>query len=298
AYVALWGLTLVRLERHFHRVVMDFTDHRRGPGFFTTVAGTCVLGMEAGVVRGRYEVAIVLWCVGTVLWLVLTYTFFTAVTVRATKPSLEQGISGSWLNVVVATQSVSALGTFVAVRLSRHHNEMLFAALAMFLLGCMLYMLIIGLILYRFLFFTMEPREFTPPYWIDMGAEAITTLAGAMLVTHAADSLLLQGFLPFLKGFTLFFWVTGTWWIPLLVILTIWRHLWKHDPLKYDPRYWSMVFPLGMYTACTWELAKSTHLEFLAAIPQYFIFVALLAWVVTLGGMIHAIVRGTTRGDC
>ncbi|HUJ12052.1 MAG TPA: tellurite resistance/C4-dicarboxylate transporter family protein, partial [Verrucomicrobiae bacterium] len=114
AYIVLWGLTLVRLARHFHRVVIDFTDHRRGPGFFTTVAGTCVLGMEIGVVRGRYEGAVILWCVGTVLWLVLMYTFFTAVTVRATKPSLEQGISGSWLNVVVATQSVSVLGTFVA----------------------------------------------------------------------------------------------------------------------------------------------------------------------------------------
>ncbi len=68
-----------------------------------------------------------------------------------------------------------------------------------------------------------------------MGAVAITTLAGANLMLHAAEWHFLMEVLPFLKGFTLFFWVAGTWWIPLLFILGVWRHLYKRHPLTYDP---------------------------------------------------------------
>ena len=42
-------------------------------------------------------VAVGLWFAALALWFVLTYTFFTAVTVRAQKPTLEAGINGAWL---------------------------------------------------------------------------------------------------------------------------------------------------------------------------------------------------------
>jgi tellurite resistance protein TehA-like permease len=53
------------------------------------------------------------------------------------------------------------------------------------------------------------------------------------------------------KGFTLFFWATATWWIPLLLLLEGWRHLWRHVPLRYETDDWGIVFPAGMYTVAT-----------------------------------------------
>jgi tellurite resistance protein TehA-like permease len=287
AYLVLSLLLLIRAIGFFPRVKADVTDHVRGPGFFTVVAGTCVLGSQLVIVAGQYEVARVLWWLGILIWTLVMYTFFTSVTVRENKPPLESGLNGAWLLASVATQSISVLGTLLASHFGAYRELLLFFTLCMFLLGCMLYLLLITLIFYRFTFINLTTKALTPPYWINMGAVAITTLAGARLILAAPDWGFLTEILPFLKGFTLFFWAAGTWWIPLLFILGIWRHIYKRFPLVYDPQYWGMVFPLGMYTACTIQLSKAINFEYLLVIPRYFIYVALAAWLLAFTGLIR-----------
>ena len=128
-----------------------------------------------------------------------------------------------------------------------------------------------------------------------MGAMAISTLAGALLVRSAASSPLLQSLLPFLKGFTLFFWATASWWIPMLVILGIWRYVYHKVPLTYDPLYWGAVFPLAMYTTATFQLGKVFALPFLFIIPQLFVGLALTAWLLTFIGLVLTLTFGLKR---
>ncbi len=292
-YLVLAGLTALRIAWFAPDVLADLTDHRRSVGFFTMVAATNILGTQCLLIGGGVTIAVALWVVGLTLWAGLTYAIFVTLTVKSVKPPLNEGITGAWLLAIVATQSVALLSALLATHWPQPYRlELNFLALSMWLWGGMFYIWMISLIFYRYTFFTFSPDDLSPPYWINMGAMAISVLAGARLVENTAGAPLLQSVLPFLKGFTVLYWATGTWWIPMLFLLGIWRHVYRRFPLRYDPSYWGAVFPLGMYTVCTLQLAKALKLDFLLFIPRFFIFIAAAAWCLAFAGLLHHLWRG------
>src|SRR3546814_6683844 len=64
----------------------------------------------------------------------------------------------------------------------------MFGALVLWLGGGALYLWLIALIFLRYTFLSMSAEDLTPPYWINMGAVAISTLAGARLLSQSARS--------------------------------------------------------------------------------------------------------------
>jgi len=289
-YVLFWLLLFARLVISPKPLLRDLTNFRLAPSFFTIVAGTSVLARELLIIHAESRVAAGMLWIAFPLWAVFIYVIFTAFTVKEAKPSLAEGIHGGWLLSVVATQAVSILTALVARR-SANDQAMLFTALVLWLCGGMLYIWIISLIFYRYTFFKFVPSDLMPPYWINMGAMAISTLAGATLIQSAPFAAFLEPMLPFLKGFTILFWATATWWIPMLVILGFWRHVYKKFALKYDPLYWGLVFPLGMFSVCTHQLLQVLHLSFLQWLPWAFAYIAIAAWLMTFIGLVMQLPR-------
>ena len=291
AYPILWLATLLRLVGFWPRVRADLLDHGRAPGFFTVVAGTSVLGAQLLALGAGPGAPWVLWFATLALWALVTYGFFAIVTVKQDKPPIETGLNGAWLIAVVATQSVPVLGALLAPGLppGAAREAVLFVSLCLFLVGCLLYLVLITLIIYRFTFFRFTSVQLAPPYWINMGAVAITTLAGANLIAAAPSWVFLDSMVAFLRGLAMLFWAMASWWIPLLLILGIWRHGIQRLRLGYDPQYWGLVFPLGMYTTCTIRLAAALDLPFLLHIARGFLYIAIAAWGLTFAGFVRSL---------
>jgi len=299
AYVVLVILTLVRLLAFRRAFIQDITSHAKGFAFLTAVAATNVLGSASGVVHGWWNLAWALWWVSLGLWAVLLYTTLIAVVLGGPKPGLGTGINGTWFLLTVSTESIAVLG---ALLLPRHPSDALaFTSLAAFVLGIVLYLIVMTMVFLRWTFQELEPTEADPPAWIAAGAVAITVLAGSNLLTAATVSPRLVRVSPFVEGLVTLAWATATFWFPLMVAIGVWRHVIRRVPIAYHPSYWALVFPLGMYGAATFKMSAAIKLDAVGWVPQVTLVVALVAWTATFAGLVHlgittAIKRGT-RGE-
>jgi tellurite resistance protein TehA-like permease len=267
----LVAATAVRMLVHLPAFSADLRSHGRGVGFFTIPAAVAVFGTEIDLQLGDVPLATVFWAIAAILLLVVTYGVLPMLMARHDKPSLAHGLNGGWLVTVVAPQSVAILAVLLLARGA-------FASVAPIWIST--------LIVYRYAFVVLGPKDLLPTDWINMGAAAISALAGATLAQHATLSPIVVDIAPFVKGLTLLFWAVASAWIPMLVVLGVWRHLICGLPITYEALDWGGLFPLGMYSVSTLSLADILNAPYLAAVSWAFMVIALAAWLWVLLGLI------------
>ncbi len=284
AYAVLVVLVGIRLIVFTKSLFADLTSHAKGFAFLTIVAGTNVLGSASALIHNWWTVAEILWWCSLPLYVLLVYSTLIADVLRHDKPGLGAGINGSWFLLTVSTESIAVLG---ALLLGHDPNDLLaFACIAAFLLGIVLYLIVMTMVFLRWAFQPLEPTEADPPAWIAAGAVAITVLAGSNLLATRAVSPRVDRLAPILEGLVTLAWATATFWFPLMVAIGVWRHLVRKVPLRYHPSYWALVFPLGMYGVATYKMREVVELDALKWVPQIALAVALIAWMAALVGMI------------
>lgn len=297
AYAVILSLQLLRVKMFWSNLYSDLSNPKLSLVFFTIVAATNVLGSQFVTVVNHPEVAKVFWYFGIFLWVIVSLSTFNILFIKC-EQRIELVMHGGWLIATVGTQSVAVLGAILVPQYSSNADFVMFSSFVWWMIGSFLYMVLITLIMYRLVFFKISPDALVPPYWINMGALAITTLAGsALCISIPKVGAPYTDFLGFTKGFTLFFWSFGTWWIPFLVIIGIWKYVFNKTQFKYSPLYWGMVFPLGMYTACTYRLSQAIQIPFVANISKYFIYAAYIAWTFIFINMVLSMIRAATAKE-
>ena len=292
AYPVLWLLTAMRLMWARQQLWADLTSPRLVFAFFTTVAATDVLGVGMNL-RGWGEAATAMWIFALALWLTLIYLSFGVLTFLNTARGANV-VHGGWLIAIVGTESLVILGAAIAPDLGAQQQSVLVLIHMLWGIGLALYGIFITLFAYRIFFFDVEPEDITPLLWVVMGAAAISTNAGSVLILNDTGIAFLRSMRPFIDGMTLIMWAWATWWIPLLILMGVWKHGVRRIPISYTPMLWSLVFPLGMYALASLRLALAADFAPLRLISSAMVWVALAAWTLTAGGLLLSLWRGAT----
>jgi len=289
SFVVLVVLTGWRLLVYRDAVVDDFTDPRRAFGFFTFIAGTNVLGVRLAM-DGHHTATAVLLLVAGLTWLVLGYVVpWTAVLGSEQRPVVATA-NGTWFIWVVASQSVAVSAASVGPVFPAMRDGLAVVAVFSWSVGVFLYAAVGIFVSARLMLYDLSPVDLTPPYWVAMGASAITVLAGARIV-EMADAPMVDATRGLIAGASVAFWAFATWLIPALAAAGWWRHRTHRVALVYEATLWSVVFPLGMYAVAGIYLDRANDLPVVGAVGATGLWIAFAAWALTLAAMVMHVVR-------
>jgi tellurite resistance protein TehA-like permease len=175
-----WLLSIVRMLRFGRAFLADLRDPRLVFSFFTAFAATDVLGLAVHL-RGHGEMAAAMWLFALLLWLVLIYLSFAVLTFLNTAHGANV-VHRGWLIAIVGTESLVILGAAIAPQLGEWRQSVLVLVHMLWGVGLGLYGIFITLFAYRIFFFDVEPDDITLLLWVVMGAAAISTNAGSVLI--------------------------------------------------------------------------------------------------------------------
>ena len=278
SYVLLVVLNGWRFLAFRHALAEDFRDPSRAFGFFTFIAATNVLG-AALVGTGHTRLASVLLTASVIVWLGLGYVIpWTAVLGNDHRPVLDTA-NGTWFIWVVASQSIAVVAAGLEPLIAGQRAQLAILAVFAWSVGVVLYAATAVLVALRMLLYPLRPEHLDPPYWVAMGAVAITVVAGARIV-EMDNAPMIDATRGLVSGLSVVFWAFATWLVPPLLAAGVWRHFVRRIPLRYEPTLWSMVFPLGMYAVAGMYLGRADSLPVVEFVGTHWFWVAVAAWVV------------------
>lgn len=289
SWVVLVVLNGWRFARYRAEMVADFRSSRRAFGFFTFVAGTNVLGARMAA-EGWFDITAGLFVLALVIWLVMGYVIpWTAVLGQDHRPVVEFA-NGTWFIWVVASQSVAVSAAILELQMHQWRAPLAVIAILSWSVGVFLYAATAMIVSLRIMLYPLNPVDLDPPYWVSMGAIAITVVAGARIVEMQSVPIV-DATRGLVAGLSVVFWAFATWLIPVLIAAGVWRHFIRKVPLRYEPTWWSIVFPLGMYAVAGITLGRADKLPIVEWIGAHWLWVAVPAWIAVFAAMIGRITR-------
>lgn len=294
-YVVLLALTGWRLVRFRTEMTNDLIDARHGFRYFTFVAGTNVLAVRS-MMSDHHLVAAALFVVAAAAWVSLGYMVPWAAILGTTERPVIARANGTWFIWVVASQSVAVSAAALEPVYGDARPILTGMAVVSWSVGAFLYAAVGIFVAARMLLYPFGPADLTAPYWVAMGACAITVLAGSRII-EMSSAPMVEATRGLIYGLAVLFWAFAAWLIPALVAAGWWRHVVKRIPLRYDPSLWSIVFPIGMFAVASIYLGEAENLPLVRAIGSGALVVAVLVWAAALALMSRHLWRTLCRSS-
>jgi tellurite resistance protein TehA-like permease len=286
-YLALLGHHGLRAARR-PRAVLGELRTSAIFDYLTFVAAGALLGGGLLVAGAGRAPAWALLAISALAWLAITTTILVELVVLRTLHPRSQA-QGGWLLAVVAPQALGVL--CLALARGRRDESLVSVAFALWLLGTALYPPLAFERIARLRSGGRPAARLRADDWILMGALAISTLAGSLLLAHLARGRPLTGLRP--PALIL---VTGQFALAwALVPVLLWGEL-RHaatPPAARAPggSRWATVFPLGMLSVATRAFAGPAGLPVLRHLGDACFAVAFAAWL--LAASFAAVHRAT-----
>lgn len=284
-FVVMSGAYGLRIALYRREFVADARDPRRAFGFFTFGAAAGVLAVPLAA-SGDVAVPALLLALALAGWLLPSYVVPMLVGGEEELRPPIAGANGTWFVWVVGAQSVAVAATAFSPRVP---GALAALGICCWVIGVVLYLVVSVLVVTARLEFRLRSTDSIETYWVFMGATAISVLAGSQIL-RLPDDALAQAVHAVVSGLSVMLWAFGTWLVPLLVALGVWRHLLCRVPLRYEPALWALVFPVGMYGVASRELGSVLHVSWLVTLGRYEAWLALATWVAVAAAMAAAMV--------
>ena len=178
--------------------------------------------------------------------------------------------------LTVATESLAVLGS--ALALAYGASWLAVAALACVGLGLAFYLFVVSAFDLRQLLVGRGD------HWVSGGALAIAALACARTADAAGVLHPLRSASASLATAALGIWAAAFVWLPALLLGEL-----VSRRAAYDVRRWSTVFPVGMYAACSFAVAKVEAITGIEHFARVWVWVAFAVWLAVFAGMLRRI---------
>ncbi len=244
----------------------------------------------------RWMVVLILWVVGALgiigLALYLINVFFHQPEVK-----WEQSTFG-WLIPPVSTLIVPILGNALTVHFAGQSlGATILLINLMFLgVGSVLFLLVMGMVFTRYVFYALPPVHLTPTLWVGLAPTSILTLVllrlpAALEAVWTLDqvTVTLLNVVAQVVGIAL--WGFGVFWLLLALWVTL--AIQRRERLPFALSWWAFVFPLGAFTVATGALYQNWSHPFFLGIGAISLVSLILIWAVTFIRTLQGAWRGT-----
>lgn len=285
AVLAVIGLLVLTVAAglSWSRKPPDIADPDVAVRLFTFVAACAVLDTRLASIPA---VAWMLAALAMAAWLLvgaLTARSFA----RHRWVDLRERACDAWELASVGTSGLAIV--IVSVALHTGSRAALAGAAGLWALAMVLYLAMTSLILARAFAARLDPVGFEPDSWILMGALAIATLAGDR-IHYAATSLECPAAVTAaIETASVTLWAGATLWLVPLTCFLIVRMSRVARKTRFAGVWWTMVFPLGMYSAATHATTVEMGWSALEYVSLTFFFIAFCAWLLVAWSRVRAL---------